>query len=160
MQSFEELYLCYFREVNAYLLSLCKDASLAEELTQETFFKALKKYPTFEGRSRIRTWLCEIAKNLYFTHLRKQKRFGTPPCEISSEEDFEQLFCDQDDALRLHKVLHALAEPYREVFSLRVFSELSFADIAQLFGKSEGWARVTYHRAKGKLIDAMKGESL
>ena len=155
---FEELYRRFFKDVYLLVLSMSRDPHTTEEITQETFFKALKDYHHFAGRSSLRSWLCEIAKNLYFTHCRKQKRRGNMPQEQESHEDLEKAICDRDDALRLHRALHGLPEPYREVFSLRVFSELPFSEIAALFQRTESWARVTYHRAKAKLIEKMKGE--
>lgn len=150
---FEEVYQRYFKDVYRYLLSLTRNESLAEELTQETFFKALENIDRFDGRCRIFVWLCEIAKNAYFSHCRKERRNDrdAEPEELSAPDDLEEKLFSKEEAFRIHQRLHALEEPYKEVFSLRLFGELSFAQIAKLFGKTESWARVTYHRARLKI---------
>lgn len=97
-------------------------------------------------------WLCQIAKNTYFSTYKKSKAIVSALDEdMQASDDIEKLFVDKDQAFQIHKQLHALEEPYKEVFSLRLFGELSFAQIAELFGKSESWARVTYHRARLKI---------
>ena len=154
---FEEVYSLYFRDVYRYALSLCRNAALAEEVTQETFFKALENMDRFDGRSKISFWLCSIARNTYFTLCRKEKRFQ---CEIPAESlptdaSPEQLLVTREEAFAVHRILHGMEEPYKEVFSLRTFGELSFRQIAQLFGKTESWARVTYHRARLKIKEEL-----
>ena len=132
----------------------------AEDITQETFFKAMKSIGAFKGECDIRVWLCQIAKNTYYTYCKKQKRFV--PAEEVEEEiqerpvSIERRFEDKEQALNIHKVLHALEEPYKEVFQLRVFGELSFRDIGEIFGKTESWSRVTFYRAKNKLVKKME----
>ena len=151
---FEHLYKTYFIDVFYYMRGICKDEAICEEVAQETFFKALKKIESFDGKSDIRAWLFTIAKNTYLTILRKNRRnIGfTEENEIPSAEDFADNLDDRDTALRIHRILHTLKEPYKEVFSLRVFGELSFDDIGKLFSKSAGWARVTYYRAKSMIL--------
>ena len=133
---------------------------VAEDITQETFFKAMKSIGAFKGECDIRVWLCQIAKNTYYTYCKKQKRFV--PAEEVEEEiqerpvSIERRFEDKEQALNIHKVLHALEEPYKEVFQLRVFGELSFRDIEEIFGKTESWSRVTFYRAKNKLVKKME----
>lgn len=158
MEPFEELYRSHFQNVYHYVLSLCQDEQLAEEITQETFFKALKNIRQFDGRCQIKTWLFQIARNCYLSHCRKQKHLssGEAPPDLADPSDLEGQLADRDTALALHRQLHRLPEPYKEVFSLRVFGELSFAQIGDLFEKSESWARVTYYRAKQKLKEAFK----
>ncbi|MBE6611867.1 MAG: RNA polymerase sigma factor [Ruminococcaceae bacterium] len=147
MNDFEEVYRLYFRDVYRYALSISRSESMAEEITQETFFKALKGLDSFDGRCRLYVWLCQIAKNTYFSMREKEKRR-----EEDAQEEFddgiESRLVAKESALEIHRALHSLSEPYKEVFSLRTFGELSFAQIAMLFGKTESWARVTYHRAK------------
>ena len=145
MTDFEGVYDLYFRDVYKYALSLSRDPHVAEEITQETFFKALKNIGSFRGQCRLYVWLCQIAKNTYFTYVQKQSR-GAPGTELLSEES----------AFEIHKVLHHLPEPYKEVFSLRIFGELPFLKIGELFGKTESWARVTYHRARMKIKEELK----
>ena len=149
MPDIDAVYREYFTDVYKYLISLCRDPALAEELTQETFFKALRSLDSFKGDCSLYAWLCQIAKNLYFTHYKKQKR--PLPVITEAADDIESTFINADDARKLHRILHHLDEPYKEVFTLRTFGELPFAQIGELFGKSESWARVTYHRAKLKI---------
>lgn len=155
MTDFQEVYDLYFKDVYKYALSLSRDVQIAEEITQETFFKALKNIDSFRGQCRLYVWLCQIAKNTYFSYMRKQTR-ETPEPETPSGENLEARLLQKESAFEIHKALHALPEPYKEVFSLRVFGELSFQQIGELFGKTESWARVTYHRAKLKITEEME----
>ena len=145
----EQLYKEYFSIVYKYVYSLSGDSLISEEITQETFFKALRNINSFRGETSIRVWLCQIAKNAWYDLLKKQSKQTELPEE--SEEvsyRFEEELINKADAMEIHKALHNLNDPYKEVFSLRIFGELSFSDIAELFGKTESWARVTFHRAK------------
>ena len=161
MLNIQEVYEQYFTVVYRYLLSLSHNTHIAEELTQETFFKALKKVDDFRGDCDLRVWLCQISKNTYYDYLKKNKKYA-PESQDEKKESFPsdllQNFSDKETALQVHKVLHRLSEPYKEVFSLRVFGELSFSDISDLFGKSESWARVTYHRACKKIREELDHE--
>ena len=149
---FEDIYREYFKEVYYYLRSMCTDAELCEEIAQETFYKAFKNVEKFDGRKDIRAWLFTIAKNSYISYLRKHGRTVSLEDDLSYEADIGDRLSDNETALKIHEILHKLREPYKEVFSLRVFGELSFDDIGRLFSKSAGWARVTYYRAKTMII--------
>lgn len=154
---YEKLYNSYYMQVYSYAVSLTKNRELAEEITQNTFYKAVSTKSQFKGKSDELTWLCSIAKNLYYDEMRNSQRISDI-CEIGelpSDENVERAVADSDMAFRIHLVLHRLDEPYKEVFQLRVFGELSFAQIAAIFGKTETWARVTYHRAKLKIQERM-----
>ncbi len=152
----EKLYQEYFSVVYKYILSLSRDPLTAEEITQETFFKAMKKIGSFRGDCSIRVWLCQIAKNLYYDQLKKQSRFEELP-----EEYGESTASPENDMIRatdrkvINKILHSLKEPYKEVFTLRTYGELSFSEIAELFEKTTSWARVTYHRARIMIKEEM-----
>lgn len=138
------------------MMTIVKNQSLAEEITQNTFYKALTARHGYEGKSREFTWLCSIAKNLAVDECRKNQKyacFDTSAAETS--DDIANHIADQDSALQIHLVLHELQEPYKEVFQLRVFGELSFSQIGIIFGKTENWARVTYHRARLKIKERM-----
>lgn len=155
----EALYTEYFHDIYLYLCSVSHNSDLAEELTQDTFFKAMKSANSFRGDCDVRVWLTQIAKNLYLTHCKKQNRFtgeeipeSEPDRTVSVEEHLE----DAQQAMRIHRILHGMKEPQKEVFSLRVFGELSFRQIGEIFGKTESWARVTFHRAKLMIIDALE----
>lgn len=149
MEDFDKIYSDYFSEVYKFVLSLCQNPILAEEITQEAFFKALKNIDSFKGDCKLNTWLCKIAKNTFYSHVKKHNRqVDGLPGIIISNENIEERFADKETAYAIHKVLHKLNEPYKEVFWLRTFGELSFAQIGALFDKTENWARVTYYRAK------------
>lgn len=152
MTDLQEIYDQYFHDVYRFVFSLSRDEHIAEEITQETFYKALKSIHNFQGTCKINVWLCQIAKNTYFSLLDKQKRVKHPHHgDGNNDVDIEKQLVNQGEALRIHQILHALEEPYKEVFTLRVFGELSFAHISDLFGKTESWARVTFYRAKQKI---------
>ena len=157
MTDFQEIYDLYFRDVYRFALSLCRNDAIAEEITQETFFKALQKLDSFDGKCKVSVWLCQIAKNTYISMCRKEKNadFGADTARMPAPGDLEEGLCNRDTAFRIHKVLHTLEEPYKEVFSLRTFGDLSFRQIGDLFGKTESWARVTYHRARWKIKEEL-----
>lgn len=157
MRDFEQIYADYYTVVYRYILGLCGDAVLAEEVAQEAFFKALKNIGKFRGQCKLEVWLCQIAKNTLYTLAEKRKRTSPLPQEpIPAESDVEATFAEKDDARRAHAALHRLPEPYREVFWMRAFGEMSFAEIGALFDKSESWARVTYHRARIRIREEMQ----
>lgn len=159
MTEFETIYRTYFTDVELYLRAICRDELLAEELTEQVFFQALKALPKFRGDCDIRTWLCAMAKNCYISYQRKH-RPSEPIEELQIPDPMqsvEERCLDRDQAMQIHRVLHSLPEPYKEVFSLRVFGQLSFGDIGSLFGRTANWACVTYHRARQKIMDQMEG---
>ena len=159
MQEFEEIYAQYYLLVYRYTLNLCRNAALAEEITQEAFFRAYKGIDRFKGDCKISSWLCTIARNYYFKTLKREGGRGQQmPDEMTADVDIEGRFLEKEEAYRAHIALHGLKEPYREVFMLRVFGELMFDQIAALFGKSASWARVTYYRAKLELQERMEAE--
>ncbi len=140
------------------MMTIIKNKSLAEEITQNTFFKAMTSNKKFEGRSSELSWLCGIAKHLAMDEYRKNTKlqgFDENIEETESSIDIESKVEDEDTAIQIHLILHELQEPYKEVFQLRVFGELSFAQIGLVFGKTENWARVTYHRARIKIQERM-----
>ena len=156
MPDFEAVYRQYFADVYKYALALSRDEQTAEEVTQETFFKALTAIDSFRGDCQLRVWLCQIARNQYLTLCRERKKFTDAEPE-PGDSGIEEGFADREDARQLHILLHALPEPYKEVFSLRTFGELPFSQIGELFGKTESWARVTYFRARRKLKERFDG---
>ena len=151
---FEEIYENYFKDVCRLSFSLTKDEVSAEDLAQETFVKALASIDSFDGSKDIRAWLFTIAKNTFYSECRKRKWISDDelPEEIpSSEPDFLEVISDKESAVKIHKFLHEMKEPYKEVFHLRVFGELDFEVIGSIFGKSASWARVTFYRAKNDI---------
>ena len=155
MPDFEEIYRAYFADVYRYILALSRDAQTAEEVTQETFVRALTAIDGFRGECQIRVWLCQIARNQYLSLCRERRKFAEEPGE-TGDRGIEEGFADRETARQLHVLLHALPEPYKEAFSLLTFGELPFAQIGELFGKTESWARVTYFRARQKLKEALE----
>lgn len=161
MSDFEEIYQMYFRDVFLFLKGLSKNSNLAEELTEETFFKALSAMDSFEEKCDIRVWLCQIAKNLYYSYLRKNNKLESLEQEdnisfVSHVKTVEENMLNKEDAIHIHQIIHNMEEPYKEVFSLRIFGELSFKQIGNIFGKTENWACVTYHRARSKIQQEME----
>lgn len=153
MEEYQEIYSLYFQDVYKYMLALSRDPNLAEEITQETFFKALKSLDSFRGQCKLYVWLCQIAKNTYLSYLKKHKE---PEIEETLTGSLEERMLEEESAFLIHQALHNLPEPYKEVFSLRVLGELSFRQIGLLFGKTENWARVTYHRARLKIKEELE----
>ena len=153
---FEKLYNAYFMKIYSFVLLIVKNPDLAEEIAQETFFKALKTDKQFEGKSSEYTWLCAIAKNIAYDVLKKHNKQEMLDNDVPDDINFQQEIENKETAFRIHEYLHNMEEPYKEVFQLRVFGELSFADIGRIFHKTESWARVTYHRARLKLQEKMQ----
>lgn len=153
----EKLYEAFYMKVFSYVCTLTRDHEDAVEITQETFFRAITTSKEFRGESDSYTWLCAIAKNLFIDETRRRSKMEDVPLEeqVDSGKDFEKSLMDADSSIRIHRILHGLEEPYKEVFQLRVFGELSFKEISSIFQKTETWARVTYHRAKLMIKERM-----
>ena len=152
MTAFDEIYREHFSGVYKYVYRMCGDPSAAEEITQETFYKAMEHIDPFRGETRLFVWLCQIAKNTYFSHRKKQKRLVSDDALLPLHGgDLEEAFFDKEAAGHVLRLLHELEEPYKEVFTLRVYGQLSFSQIGQLFGKSDSWARLIYYRAKQQI---------
>ena len=162
MTDFEKLYADYFNDVFLYILRLSGNEHIAEEITSDTFFKAMHSVDRFRGECDIRVWLCQIAKNSYFSYLKKQKKVQSlqeselllPP---ELPDTAEEQILRADEAEQLRKILHEIDEPYKEVFMWRVFADMSFRQIGQIFSKSENWACVTYHRARKQIRERLEG---
>ena len=150
----ETIYRLYFRDVCLFLQGLTRSETLAEELTQETFFRALDGLKNYDGKQDVRAWLFTVARNAYYDHCRRAKHAAPledAETKAADSPDIAQLLVDKDAAFTVHQCLHALEEPYKEVFSLRVFGELPFERIGAIFGHNAAWARVTYYRAKTRI---------
>ncbi len=158
---FEEIYEKHFKSVYLYLLRISGSRDVAEEVTSEAFFKAMKSIDTFRGDCSISTWLCRIAKNCYLTYAEKNGRTQTldeDSAYMGSEQDPQTIAADRDDVALIKRRLHELPETYKEVFMWRVFAQMSFSDIGALFGKTANWACVTYHRARKMIAEKMEGD--
>ena len=153
---FKEIYEQYDRDVYRFCLTLTGNADEAEELLQETFYRAFLSVDRFEGRCTVYTWLCQIGKNTWLKECRRRKRFHEKPIDELSLMDKSPTPEDksilQDEYNRVRQAVVRLEEPYRDVFVLHIFGGLSLKEIAQAHNKSESWARVTYNRAKQKII--------
>ena len=162
MEPMEDIYRRHARTVYKFLLSLCGNADLAEELTQETFYQAIRSIDRFDGRCKLSVWLCQIAKHLWYQHLRKRKRevpLPDDPPELPIPSAEEGLL-EQEGRLELLRKIHALPEQQREVVYLRSFGGLTFREIGDVLGKTENWARVTFYRGKEQLRKGGKSDEL
>ncbi len=155
-----ELYQEHAKQVYGFLFHLCQDKYLAEDLMQDTFLKAMEHIDTFDGKCKLTTWLCQIAKNTYYDYLRKTKKYADTEIVldgISGDElTPEMQVLSRETAKEIRMYIHRLPDPYKEVFLLRFYAELSFREIGHMFGKSEVWGRVTYLRAKDMIIERME----
>ena len=153
----DEVLCAEYEAVYRYALSLCRSEADAQDVTQETFLKAMRAKDTFAGDSSLYTWLCAIAKNVWSN---RRKKLGRETPLVRDGEtaagDVEQAAERHDASMAVFRAMHELDEPYREVFSLRALGELSFQEIGGLFGKTDGWARVTYHRARRAIQERLR----
>ena len=158
---FEDIYLEYYPSIYRYLLSLTKNSSLAEELTEETFFKALKNIKKYNPEYKIFTWLCTIAKNTYYSTYQKNKKIEPLDIDIkaNNEEIINKIITSETNE-ELLKIIHNLEEPYKEVFTLRFYGDLSYKQIGNIFNKTESWARLTFYRSKLKIKENIKEKEL
>lgn len=141
--------------VYRFLMSLCYDEGTAEELTQETFYQAVRCADKYDGTCKLSTWLCQIAKHLWYRELERRKRKGTKPLDesmLSGRKLPDEELCIREEKMELFKKVHTLDGTAKEVVLLRVTGAFSFREIGELFGKSENWARVTFYRAKQKIV--------
>ena len=154
MQDMKKIYEEYFETVNKYLFCLTKNYDIAEELTQETFYRAVKKIGTYKGDCKISVWLCQIAKNLWYDQCRKNKKIVNKEYELldmKGKDSVEEQIISNDEKITLYKKMQKLDEKTREVIYLRITGELSFKEIGDILNKSETWARVTFYRGKQKM---------
>ena len=158
MTEFEKLFNENREFVFKYLMKMTRDITLSEELTQETFFRAYMNFSSLRDKEKASSWLCQIAKNTYFAWYNEQKKKDSlDDLEVASNDvSIEDAFVQKELSQKALSCLHELEEPYKEVFMLSVFGSFSLKDISSIFGKSESWARVTFYRAKQKLLERMR----
>ena len=161
MTDFERLYNTYFSDVYLYILRLSADEHIAEEIISDTFFKAMRSIDKFRGDCDVRVWLCQIAKNGYYNYVKKNSRTEhLDESEIAEIPDLAPNAADEyirrEEVAGIQRILHDIGEPYKEVFMWRTYAELSFREIAGIFGKTENWACVTYHRARKMILERME----
>lgn len=169
MEDLSDIYKSYADEVKRFLICLTSNVDLAEELTQETFYQAVKSIGRYNGECKMSVWLCQIAKHTYYNYLKKEKHYNHMSVEnmiemggdIPSNADMpDEEVVKRHTLISIHKEIHLLNEPYREIFLLRTSIHLSFKEIGEIFAKSENWARVTYYRAKLKLAERIDPNEL
>ena len=161
----DKLYKNYSMLVYNYLYSLSKDRELAEELTQDTFYKAIKNIKKYEGNSKESTWLSQIAKNEWRTYVAKESKIKQIPIEDENyidklilENTAETDVEEKEAVLNLYKEIHKLDQKTKEVIYLRIKGDLSFKEIGEILGESEEWARITYYRGKIKLKEELRND--
>lgn len=150
----EELYQLYAPTVYKFLMCLCHDPSLAEDLTADTFEAAIRGIHKFRGDAKLSVWLCAIAKRKYYMHLRRRGRIQSVPIEdapLISPQDIEREYLQREDKLEFYRALQTLEPEVREVFYLRLSGDMTFEEIGSVLGRSGNWARGTFYRGKEKL---------
>ncbi len=156
-EDFGKIYQAYFKDVYYYILSLSRDKDIAEDITSDTFLKAIEAIDNFRGDTKLRIWLCQIAKNEYFSYLRKNKNMSLEDnlddlIDIEDAYTLEKDVISRDEIVRIKNIIDSsLEEPYAEIFRLRAYENLSFKEIGSLFGRTDNWACVIYHRARKKI---------
>lgn len=163
MDPMEDVYLKHAKTVYEFLLSRTRDADLAEELTQETFYQAVRSIDRFDGQSSLSTWLCAIAKNVWREELKKRQRTSDSISDMSDLDDLPVPSAESEafrswDEQRIMQAIHQLPEPMREVMYLRLSGNLSFSQIGQILDRTENWARVTYYRGKEKVAKEVQDD--
>lgn len=148
-KDFEEYGMFVFK----YLMSLCGNADLAEELTQETFYRTIRSSGKFDGNCKVSTWLCQIAKHIWYQELDRRRRKKTEPLQENGTGDgLENDYCRKEQTMEVMKAVHILEESGKEVFLLRITGGFSFKEIGEICGRNENWARVTFYRAKQRIM--------
>lgn len=158
LDDIELIYRKYYKYVKSYACSLCLDESVAEDIAQETFYKAINSYDKFNHQCKIETWLCRIAHNIFVnTKRRKPTENIDNILHLTADCNVEESIIKTDNIKIILKYATELPSPYKEVFYMKTLGDFSYEVIADVFGKTESWARVTYHRAKQKIAERMNG---
>lgn len=161
VQSIEEIYEEHAETVFRFLYSYTHDLDLSEELTQETFYRAMKSINKYNGKCKISVWLCQIAKHILYQEWNKKNKNKTTVIEDNFEASTystEELIISQENKKDIYKMIQALHNTTREVMYLRLTGDLSFKEIGEILGKTENWARVTFYRGKSKIIRRLEDE--
>lgn len=151
MDELTEIYEQHAEQVFKYLITLCRNADLADELTQETFYQAIRSIDNYNGECKMAVWLCQIAKHTYFKYVDKQVKQPNQLHTEDIEESLESTLIDSENKVELFRMIHLLDEPYKEIVLQRLLGDLSFKEIGEIHQRNENWARVTFYRAKIKL---------
>ena len=158
----DDIYKNYAKELYRYIFNLCRNETLAEDIMQETMLNAVMSIDKFKGECSLKTYLCRIARNIWLNYAKRAENKNIPiddSLEFAADDSVEEQLNNKMQSQAIHRVLHTLEEPYKEVFTLRVFADLKFNDIGNLFGESANWARVTFFRAKEKIIRQLEKEN-
>ncbi len=159
----DSIYQEYANFVYKYLLSLCHEEDTAEELLQETFYQAVRSVHKYDHSCKVSTWLCQIAKHLWYQELDRRKRKGTTELHenlTSHAPSLEEQMSQKDTLLKIMHLVHELDNISKEIFFLRITGDLSFRDIGEIFDRNENWARVTFYRAKQKIMKGWKDHEM
>lgn len=154
MQDIQKIYEEYFKTVNKYLFCLTHNSNISEELTQETFYRAVKKIDTYKEDCKISVWLCQIAKNLWYDQCKKNKIATNTTKDLLDEQYanvVEEKVILNEKKIELYKRMQQLDEKTREVIYLRTTGELTFKEIGDILNRTETWARITFYRGKNQL---------
>ena len=157
MQEFEKAYQQYFDHVYRFLMRLCGNAHMADDLTQETFLHAILNKATYREQGHMLTWLCTIAKNLWISECRKKKYETEPETDLPTPSPSpEEVLWSKERRHALHQALLELPEDYRSVILLHIYADVPLKEIAYQRGKSESWGKVTFYRAKQQLTKRLE----
>lgn len=160
MQNIEGMYEKYSKIIYKYIFCLTKNHELSEEIVQDTFLVAVKNIDRFEENSKLSTWLCAIAKNIYYKKLKKNKKIKNIAIDeinnVASENFIEDIVCEKENKLEIVKNIQKLDEETKNVMYLRIYADLSYEEIAEVMGKTSSWARVIFFRGKEKLKENYK----
>ena len=163
----DRIYRDYARMIYIYIFQMCHDADLAEDIVQTTFLKAIQHADSFTEESRISSWLCQIAKNTYYDYCKKKENTNISYETLEETDsrikqkagsDIEGMLINREQAALLRKTIHELKEPFKEILMLRIYGECSYREIGELYGKSEGWARVNYYRGKMQVLEQISAD--
>lgn len=156
MAQFTKVYETYARPVYRFLFALTGSEDMAEELLQETFYQAFLHIDRFQGRSSLYTWLCCIGKNAWYKECRRRKHHQPLEAVTDCGPSVEQDVLRREEQAKIRRAVERLEAPYKDVFILHVYADVKLKDIAKTYGKSESWARVTYHRAKARILEEVR----
>jgi len=166
-KSLEQLYVEYSDRIYRYIFLQVRQKELAEDLTQETFFRALKNIHTFNNQASLATWLTKIARNATYDHFRRKRiiRFFSLDSEVSEDTSSlspEDELLKKDLTARLYNALASLKTSYRDVLILRKINENSIKETAYILGWTETKVKSTMARAFAALkkeMDRLEGDN-
>lgn len=156
MQDIENIYKEYAKTVYKYIFCLTGNKELSEEIVQETFVVAIKNIDKFKGDCKISTWLCQIAKYIWYKILKKEKKeekisYETIEDVVVSDMLLEEKVLEKQEKIEVFKKIQTLDEQTRTVMYLRILGNLEYNEIAEIMNKTPSWARVVFFRGKQKL---------